>query len=187
MAHFFRALWLKYCAHSVGITVFTPTTTPSPSLLGHNTNKLDRVQELPPLDNQSNKRTKYIYLCRFQNVVLRCPTPRLHRFLSSHWPSFIRFFSTCVFSSPGWWGAGPSTQTPTWRTRVSLFVWMISFDLSGKADPNSSYATAGTVLSIIAQRKPPYPAIMPPSRWGYFKEDFILFQPYTFSTYSIPS
>ena len=79
--------------------MFTPTTTPSPSLLGHNTNKLDRVQELPPLDNQSNKRTKYIYLCRFQNVVLRCPTPRLHRFLSSHWPS-LRFLSFMAFLVP---------------------------------------------------------------------------------------
>ena len=26
---------------------------------------------------------------RFQNVFLRCPTPRLHRFPSSHWPSFM--------------------------------------------------------------------------------------------------
>ena len=30
----------------------------------------------------------YIYIYRFQNVFLRCPTPRLHCFLSSHWPSF---------------------------------------------------------------------------------------------------
>ena len=28
-----------------------------------------------------------MYVCRFQNVVLRCPTPRFHCFLSSHWPS----------------------------------------------------------------------------------------------------
>ena len=38
----------------------------------------------------------YIYVCRFQNIVLRCPTPRLHCFLSSHWPSF-RFLSFIVF------------------------------------------------------------------------------------------
>jgi hypothetical protein len=29
-----------------------------------------------------------MYVYRFQNVFLRCPTPRLHCFLSSHWPSF---------------------------------------------------------------------------------------------------
>jgi len=34
----------------------------------------------------------YIYIYMFQNVFLHCPTPRLHCFLSSHWPSF-RFLS----------------------------------------------------------------------------------------------
>ena len=34
-----------------------------------------------------------------QNVVLRCPTPRIHRFLSSHWPSF-RFLSFMAFLIP---------------------------------------------------------------------------------------
>ena len=29
-----------------------------------------------------------MYVCRFRNVVLRCQTPRLHCFLSSHLPSF---------------------------------------------------------------------------------------------------
>ena len=67
-----------------------------------------------------------------------------------------RFFLACVFFS-GWWGAGPSTQPPTWRTSVSLFVWVLSFDLSGKGGPTSSYATAGIALWIIAPRKPPYP------------------------------
>ena len=33
-----------------------------------------------------------IYIYRFQNVFLRCPTPRLHCFLSPHWP-FFRFLS----------------------------------------------------------------------------------------------
>ena len=37
-----------------------------------------------------------VYVRRFQNVVPRCPTPRLHRFLSSHWPSF-RFLSVMAF------------------------------------------------------------------------------------------
>ena len=40
-----------------------------------------------------------MYVCRFQNVVLRCQTPRLHCFLSSHWPSF-RFLSFIVFLIP---------------------------------------------------------------------------------------
>ena len=38
-------------------------------------------------------------VCPFQNDVLRCPTPRLHRFLSSHWPSF-RFLSFMAFLIP---------------------------------------------------------------------------------------
>jgi len=42
----------------------------------------------------------YIYiLYRFQNVFLRCPTPRLRCFLSSHWPSF-RFVSFMAFLIP---------------------------------------------------------------------------------------
>ena len=61
-------------------------------------------------------------------------------------------FLACVFFS-GWRGAGPSTQPPTWRTSVSLFVWVLSFDLSGKGGPTSSYATAGIALWIIAPRK----------------------------------
>ena len=40
-----------------------------------------------------------MYVCRFQNVVLHCPTPRLHCFLSSHWPLF-RFLSFTTFLIP---------------------------------------------------------------------------------------
>jgi len=36
---------------------------------------------------------------RVQNVFLLCPTPRLHCFLSSHWPSF-RFLSFMAFFIP---------------------------------------------------------------------------------------
>ena len=43
--------------------------------------------------------TPCIYIYRFQNVFLRCPTPRLHCFLSSHWPSF-RFLSFVAFLIP---------------------------------------------------------------------------------------
>ena len=35
----------------------------------------------------------------FQNAFLGCPTPRLHCFLSSHWPSF-RFLSFMAFLIP---------------------------------------------------------------------------------------
>jgi hypothetical protein len=38
----------------------------------------------------------HISLYRFQNAFLRCPTPRLHCFLSSHWPS-LRFLSFVAF------------------------------------------------------------------------------------------
>ena len=41
----------------------------------------------------------YIYIYMFQNVFLRCPTPRLHCFLSSHWPSFS-FLSFMAFLIP---------------------------------------------------------------------------------------
>ena len=40
-----------------------------------------------------------MYVCQFQNVFLRCPTPRLHCFLSYHWPSF-RFLSFMAFLIP---------------------------------------------------------------------------------------
>ena len=35
------------------------------------------------------------------------------------------------------------------KTGVSLLVWVITFDLSGKGGPTSSYATAGIALRII--------------------------------------
>jgi hypothetical protein len=41
---------------------------------------------------------------------------------------------------------------------VYLFVWVLSFDLSGKVGLTSSYATAGIALWFIATRKHPYPA-----------------------------
>jgi hypothetical protein len=42
---------------------------------------------------------KYNNIYRFQNAFLRYPTPRLHCFLSSHWPSF-RFLSFMAFLIP---------------------------------------------------------------------------------------
>jgi hypothetical protein len=37
---------------------------------------------------------------------------------------------------------------------VPLFVWNLTFDLSGLGDPASSYATAGLALGFIGTRKP---------------------------------
>ena len=54
---------------------------------------------------------------------------------------------------PGW-GRYPHTHPPTWRTRVSLSVWVITFDLSCLGDPASSYATTGLALRIIWPHKP---------------------------------
>jgi hypothetical protein len=51
-------------------------------------------------------------------------------------------------------GCQPHAQPPTWRAKVSLFVWIITFDLSGMGDPTSSYATAGIALRITRPRKP---------------------------------
>ena len=105
--------------------------------------------------------TSYIYIYIYISVskrFLHCPSPRLHCFLSSHWPSFeplSRFFSMCVFFL-GDGGSGPSTQPPTWRTSVSLFVWVLSFDLSSNGGRTSSYATADIAFWIIAPCKPPY-------------------------------
>ena len=42
--------------------------------------------------------SSFIYI-GFQNVFLRSPTPRLHCFLSSHWPSF-RLLSSMAFLVP---------------------------------------------------------------------------------------
>jgi hypothetical protein len=45
-------------------------------------------------------------------------------------------------------------QHPTWRTRVSLYVWLLSLDLSGMGVLTSSYATAGIALRVSGVLKP---------------------------------
>jgi hypothetical protein len=47
------------------------------------------------------------------------------------------------------WGCEPHTQTPIWRTKVSLSIWAIAFDLSSMGDSTGSYATASIALTII--------------------------------------
>lgn len=39
------------------------------------------------------------------------------------------------------WGCPSHAQPSTWRTRISVCVWVIAFDLSVMEDPASSYAT----------------------------------------------
>jgi hypothetical protein len=50
--------------------------------------------------------------------------------------------------------ASPHAQPPTWRTRVSIFVWLLPLDLSGMGDLPSSYATAGIPLRVSGALKP---------------------------------
>jgi hypothetical protein len=45
-------------------------------------------------------------------------------------------------------GCSPQVQPPPWRTRVSLFVWLLPLDLSGLRGPTSSYVTAGIALRV---------------------------------------
>ena len=52
-----------------------------------------------------------------------------------------------------WGGLSAPVQPPTWRTRVSLFVWVITFDLFGMGGPTSSYATASIAPRITRPRK----------------------------------
>jgi hypothetical protein len=52
------------------------------------------------------------------------------------------------------WGCYPHTQPPTWRTRVSIFVWLLPLDLFGMDNPASSYATASIALRVSGALKP---------------------------------
>ena len=54
------------------------------------------------------------------------------RFLSFQ-GSFFEFSQHEYFT-----GRQPATQPQTWRARLSLLVWAITFDLSGKRDPTNS-------------------------------------------------
>jgi hypothetical protein len=106
----------------------------------------------------------YIYICMY--ICMRvcmyvstyvcmyvCMDVRLYPSVLSRFPRFdFRFRDICVFFTVR--GRQPLAQPPTWRTRVSLSVWIIPFDLSGLGDPTSSYATAGIALKVIWPRKP---------------------------------
>jgi hypothetical protein len=47
-----------------------------------------------------------------------------------------------------------SHPTPTWRIRVSLFIWLLPLDLSGMGAPTNSYATASIALRDSRALKP---------------------------------
>ena len=66
--------------------------------------------------------------------------------------SNLRSFSTNI-SFTGW-HYQPHAQPPSWRTRVSLLVWIITFDLSGVWYHTSGITTASIALRIIWPRKP---------------------------------
>jgi hypothetical protein len=63
----------------------------------------------------------------------------------------IRFLNNLVFTVRVCY---PYAQPPTWRTRVSLFVWLLPLDLSGMGAPTSSYATAGIAHRVSGALKP---------------------------------
>jgi hypothetical protein len=46
-----------------------------------------------------------------------------------------------------------SRPNPTWKTRVSLFVWLLPLDLSGLGGPTSSYTTTGIALRVSGALK----------------------------------
>jgi hypothetical protein len=45
-------------------------------------------------------------------------------------PAIVKSFSTVKALFTGW-GRQPHAQSQIWRARVSLFVWIMTFDLSG--------------------------------------------------------
>jgi hypothetical protein len=52
------------------------------------------------------------------------------------------------------WGCRPHAQPPTWRTRVSLFVWLLPLHLTGLGGQTSNCATAGIAVRVSGALKP---------------------------------
>ena len=67
-------------------------------------------------------------------------------------PRHLWSFLNITFSTG--WGCRSHVQPPTWRTRVSLFVSVVTFDLSGMEDLASSYATASMAVRVTWPSKP---------------------------------
>ena len=110
--------------------------------------------------------TVCMYVCRFQNVVLRCPTPRLHRFLSSHRPSFrfLSFMAILIPSNQFFFGLPralfcfgiyfnailgnlPSAILWTWPYHVSWFC-SVSF-IIGSSNPIFCLIVTFLILSFL--------------------------------------
>jgi hypothetical protein len=65
--------------------------------------------------------------------------------------AFLGFLNYLIFKV---WGCQPHAQPSTWRTRVSLFLWLILLDLSGLGGSTSSFATAGIALRVSGALRP---------------------------------
>jgi hypothetical protein len=50
----------------------------------------------------------------------------------------------------------PTAQPPSWTSKVSLFSWNLTLDLSGLGDPASSHVATGIALEITGSHKPQY-------------------------------
>jgi hypothetical protein len=70
--------------------------------------------------------------------------------LCEPWPS-SGFLNNFIFMV---WGCQPQVQPPTWRTRISLFVWLLPLDLSSLGGPTSSYVTTGIAIRVSGALKP---------------------------------
>jgi hypothetical protein len=82
-------------------------------------------------------------------------SPVFRPWIPQHSSSTLRGFSWGSGTNPSFTGWGqPHVQPPNWRTNVSLFVWVITFDLSGMGAPASSFATARIALRILWPHKP---------------------------------
>jgi hypothetical protein len=91
-----------------------------------------------------------------QNIMINCSSSTFPLLNPCSWcvvcPVLdFRSLSNIFFTG---WDFQPHTQPPTWRTRVSLFVSVITFDLSGTWCHTNSITTARTALRIIWPRKP---------------------------------
>jgi hypothetical protein len=87
-----------------------------------------------------------IFIFRFNIIVIITGTTAL----CEPWPS-SGFLNNWIFTV---WGCQPHVQPQTWRTRVSLFVWLLPLDLSSLGGLTSSYATAGIALRVSGALKP---------------------------------
>ena len=94
--------------------------------------------------------------------VLACFTILFHNLLSLHFSNPFRalvvLFCICrnyhihPSQQRKFFQGVVASRTPnplSQRTGVSLLVWIITFDLSGKGGPTSNYATAGIALPLL--------------------------------------